>query len=88
MSLSKPGMIWSAMSMTVTARPFCIRFSATSRPMKPPPATTARLAPVCSRYSRSSMASCGVRMVKTPGNETPGNSGTMEEAPQAMMHSS
>ena len=36
------GMICSARSTTVTATPCALRFSAASRPIKPPPATTAR----------------------------------------------
>ena len=36
------GMIWPAISATVTDTFFSIRFSAISRPMKPPPTTTAR----------------------------------------------
>ena len=34
-SRSKPGMIWSAISITVTETPFSRRFSATSRPIEP-----------------------------------------------------
>ena len=71
-------------SITVTERPWASRFSATSRPMKPAPTTTARRAPA-STAERMASASSGVRTVKTPGRSAPGSpAGTNGEAPVAM----
>ena len=80
----KLGRTWGAKSMTLTRTPLRARFSATSRPMKPPPATTARLMPPASTASRRAMASSGVRMTKTFFTFSPGTSGTKGEAPVAM----
>ncbi len=41
-SLSKGNNTWSAISTRVTSKPRCIRFSAISKPIKPPPITTPR----------------------------------------------
>ena len=60
-----------AISRTVTAIPFSIRFSATSSPIKPPPTTTAFLTLFSSIYWRAVIASSGVRTLKTPGRVTP-----------------
>ena len=70
--------------MTVTERPFAMRFSATSRPMKPPPTTTARLQFCSSAYFLQPMASWGVRTVNTPGSFVPSTGGTELSAPTAM----
>ena len=78
------GMIWSAMSTTVTSRPSAIRFSATSRPMKPAPTTTARLTSSRLAQALIASASSGVLNVKTPSSSTPGTGGTMGVAPVAM----
>lgn len=72
-------MTWSAASTTVTSRPLCRRFSATSTPMKPPPVTTAvrgspataaTIASVSSmsrRDSARSMPGIGGRTGRAPG---------------------
>ena len=72
------------MSITVTEIPFAIRFSATSRPMNPPPTTTARLHPRSSAYFLQPMASWGVRTVNTPGSPVPSTGGMELSAPTAM----
>ena len=43
MSRSSGARSWSSISTRVTSNPRCTRFSAVSRPMKPPPMTTARV---------------------------------------------
>ena len=78
------GMIWSAMSMTVTSRPRCFRLWATSRPMKPAPATTARFTPSFPAQSLILSASSTVRRVNTPSRPVPGTGGTTGPAPVAM----
>ena len=62
-------------SSTVISRPECARFSAISRPMKPPPTTSARrvLAPRPARSTRESVAKSGMlRTANTPVRSTPG----------------
>ena len=56
----KPGSICSAISMTETLTPWPAKFSATSRPIKPPPTTRARLISPASMACRRVMASSGV----------------------------
>ena len=80
----KLGSTWGAKSMTVVFTPRAARFSATSRPMKPPPATTARLTAPDSTASRRAMASSGVRMPKTFFRSMPATEGTKGDAPVAM----
>ena len=76
------------MSTTVTFMPSFCRFSAISRPMKPPPATTARAQPLSCTYFFRSAASSGVRMVNTPGSVAPSIRGTMALAPVATTQAS
>ncbi len=59
--------------MTVVFTPLAARFSATSSPMKPPPATTARLISPASTAARRPMASSGVRITNTFFRSRPGS---------------
>ena len=80
----KLGSTWGAKSITVVFTPLAARFYATSRPMKPPPATTARLISPASRASRRAMASSGVRMTNTFFRSRPWTGGIKGDAPVAM----
>ena len=80
----KLGSTWGAKSMTVVFTLLAARFSATSRPMKPPPATTARLISPASTASRRPMASSGVRITNTFFRSSPWMGGTKGDAPVAM----
>ena len=78
------GSTWGAKSTTVTWMPMPWRFSASSRPMKPPPTTTAFFTPLSLAQARVATASSGVRMVNTPSSAVPSTGGTTGEAPVAM----
>ena len=72
------------MSITETLTPLAARFSATSRPMKPAPQTTARFTAPVSSSSRSAIASSGFLMTKTFLSSAPGSFGTTGDAPTAI----
>ena len=80
----KLGRTWGAKSITVVLTPLTARFSATSRPMKPPPATTARLISPASTAARRAMASSGVRMTNTFFRSSPWADGMKGDAPVAI----
>ena len=78
---SNPGIICSAISMTDTFTPFSFRFSATSSPIKPPPATTARLMLPPSTAAFKASASSGVRIKNTFSRSIPSIGGFTGDAP-------
>ena len=81
MSLSRGGSTWSGRWTRVTLTPMCTRFSATSRPMYPPPVTTACVGLLPTTNSRIARVSSTVRRVMTLGSSVPGMSGTRALAP-------
>ena len=81
MSLSSGGRTWSGRWTSVTSTPIPARFSATSRPMYPPPATTALRGLLAVTKSRMANVSSTVRMVITLGSSVPDISGIRGFAP-------
>ena len=88
MSLSSGGSTWSGRWTSVTLTPMRARFSATSSPMYPPPATTAFSGLLPVTKSRMARASSTVRMVMTRGSPVPGISGIRGLAPGDSMSTS
>ena len=72
---------WSAISTTVTSAPASWRFSAISRPMKPPPMTTARFTSRLPIYCFMASVSLTLRRVKIPSRSMPGSGGFTGDAP-------
>jgi len=80
---SKGGKTCGRSSTSVIERPRRTRFSTISRPMKPPPTTTARAASRSTIHWRMRRLSGMVRSTKIPGRSMPGRSGLTGEAPGA-----
>jgi hypothetical protein len=87
-SPSKPSATCGVFSTMVTLRPRARRFSAISRPMKPPPTTQTLAARWLAIQSRTRRVSGMVRMAKMPGRSIPGTGGRMGEAPGARIRAS
>ena len=70
-----------AISTTDTSAPACVRFSAISSPMNPPPTMTARLTFFCSIYALILSVSSTLRSVNIPSEPMPGRGGRTGDAP-------
>ncbi len=85
MSASKGLMRWRGRCTMVTSSPSSRRFSATSRPMNPPPHTTAERGPSASMKSFIAKVSSTVRRVKSRSSPVPGSFGWVGRAPGERM---
>ena len=85
MSASKGFIRWRGRCTMVTSNPSSRRFSATSRPMKPPPHTTAERGCSLSMNSFMAKVSSTVRSVNRRSSPTPGRAGRVGRAPGERM---
>ena len=85
---SSGGMTCGSFSRTVTESPRWIRFSTISKPINPPPTTTAVLARRSAIQERIRRESGMLRTAKTPGRSTPGSCGRIGAAPGDMTNAS
>jgi len=82
-SKSSGGMTCLSISTTETESPARFKFSAASRPMNPPPTTTADFAPFSRIQPRSRSASGTVHSVSTRSESMPGIPGRIGDEPVA-----
>jgi len=87
-SKSSGAITCSRASTMATFTPRCARFSAISRPIKPPPTTTARSGFSVSSHALMASASGTVRRVKIPSRSMPGIGGRIGSAPGERINSS
>ena len=81
MSASNGGISWGRSCTMVTSRPSSRRFSASSSPMKPPPARTAERGLCRSTNALMRSVSSTVRSVNSVSQPSPGNGGCVGFAP-------
>ena len=78
---SSGGITWGNFSKIATDSSRWIKFSTISKPMNPPPTTTADLASRSAIHERIRRESGMLRTAKTPGRSTPGSGGRIGAAP-------